>query len=113
MTTKTISGAYPSGYTLAASISTLSIASTGLVEGNGVNSTHPATVANFGTVDLYGGVIAGGTLSGAGLAVLTWPEAGSYYDSADANVLVVCVIEEACALDEIDEIAGIFWETKK
>ena len=43
--------------------------------------------------------------SGAGLAVLTWPEAGSYYDSADANILVVCVIEEACALDEIDEIA--------
>lgn len=44
--------------------------------------------------------------SGAGLAVLTWPEAGSYYDSADANVLVICVIEEKCALDEIDEITA-------
>jgi 2-keto-3-deoxy-L-rhamnonate aldolase RhmA len=42
--------------------------------------------------------------SGAGLAVVTWPEVGSYYDSADANILVVCVIEEGCALEEIDEI---------
>jgi 2-keto-3-deoxy-L-rhamnonate aldolase RhmA len=44
--------------------------------------------------------------SGAGLAVLTWPEEGSYYESADANVLVICVIEEASAVDEIDEIAA-------
>lgn len=44
--------------------------------------------------------------SGAGLAVLTWPGAGSYYDSADSNVLVVCVIEEKCALDQIDEITA-------
>lgn len=44
--------------------------------------------------------------SGAGLAVLTWPGRGSYYDSADDNVLVVCVIEEACALDEIDAITA-------
>ena len=44
--------------------------------------------------------------SGAGLAVATWPEPGSYYDSADENVIVVCVIEEASALDEIDEIAA-------
>jgi 2-keto-3-deoxy-L-rhamnonate aldolase RhmA len=44
--------------------------------------------------------------SGAGLAVSTWPEAGNYYDSADAHVLVVCVIEEARALKRIDEIAA-------
>jgi 2-keto-3-deoxy-L-rhamnonate aldolase RhmA len=45
--------------------------------------------------------------SGAGLAVATWPAPGNYYDSADANVLVVCVIEESCAVDSIDEIAAM------
>ena len=44
--------------------------------------------------------------SGAGLAVTTWPMPGNYYDSADANVLVVCVIEEAAGVDRIDEIAA-------
>ena len=44
--------------------------------------------------------------SGAGLAVSTWPEAGNYYDSADAHVLVVCVVEEARALAHIDEIVS-------
>jgi len=43
--------------------------------------------------------------SGAALAASTWPEPGSYYDSADANVVTVCVIEEACAVESIDEIA--------
>ncbi len=44
--------------------------------------------------------------SGAGLAVSTWPAMGNYYDSADANVLVVCVIEEAAGVDAIEEIAA-------
>ena len=44
--------------------------------------------------------------SGAGAAVRTWPMPGSYYDSADAQVMTVCVVEEASALDEIDAIAG-------
>ena len=44
--------------------------------------------------------------SGAGAAVRTWPQPGNYYDSADANVLTVCVIEEASALDHIDAIAA-------
>ena len=44
--------------------------------------------------------------SGAGLATACWPEPGVYYDSADANVMVVTVIEEASALDHIDEIAA-------
>jgi 2-keto-3-deoxy-L-rhamnonate aldolase RhmA len=44
--------------------------------------------------------------SGAGLASFTWPEAGNYYDSADANVLVVAMIEEATAVQRIDEIAA-------
>ena len=44
--------------------------------------------------------------SGAGLATSTWPGDGSYYDSADANVMVICVIEEARAVDQIDEIAA-------
>jgi 2-keto-3-deoxy-L-rhamnonate aldolase RhmA len=45
--------------------------------------------------------------SGAGLASFTWPEAGNYYDSADTNILVVAMIEEASAVQRIDEIAAI------
>jgi 2-keto-3-deoxy-L-rhamnonate aldolase RhmA len=45
--------------------------------------------------------------SGAGLAVATWPAPGDYYNSADANVLVVCVIEEASAVANIETIASI------
>lgn len=44
--------------------------------------------------------------SGAGAAVRTWPQPGSYYDSADREVVTICVIEEASALDHIDEIAA-------
>jgi 2-keto-3-deoxy-L-rhamnonate aldolase RhmA len=44
--------------------------------------------------------------SGAGLATFCWPHQGSYYDSADENVLCVTVIEEARAVDRIDEIAA-------
>jgi 2-keto-3-deoxy-L-rhamnonate aldolase RhmA len=44
--------------------------------------------------------------SGAGAAVRTWPQAGNYYDSADANVVTVCVIEEASALPHIDAICA-------
>lgn len=44
--------------------------------------------------------------SGAGLAVSTWFEPGNYYDSADRNVLTVCVIEEELALAHVDEIAA-------
>lgn len=44
--------------------------------------------------------------SGAGLATSTWPQPGNYYDSADANMFVMAMIEEAAALDHIDEIAA-------
>jgi 2-keto-3-deoxy-L-rhamnonate aldolase RhmA len=44
--------------------------------------------------------------SGAGLAAISWPEAGNYTDSADANVMVMAVIEEARAVERIDEIAA-------
>lgn len=44
--------------------------------------------------------------SGAGLAASTWFEPGSYYDSADAHILTICVIEEQRALAHIDEIAA-------
>jgi len=44
--------------------------------------------------------------SGAGLAVTTWPASGNYYDSADANVLVVCVIEEEAGVEQIEQIAA-------
>jgi 2-keto-3-deoxy-L-rhamnonate aldolase RhmA len=44
--------------------------------------------------------------SGAGAAVRTWPTPGNYYDSADREVMTICVIEEASALDQIDAIAA-------
>lgn len=44
--------------------------------------------------------------SGAGLATATWPEAGIYYDSADRHVTVITVIEEASAVECIDDIAA-------
>jgi 2-keto-3-deoxy-L-rhamnonate aldolase RhmA len=44
--------------------------------------------------------------SGAGLATATWPEPGIYYDSADRHVMVITVIEEASAVECIDEIAA-------
>jgi len=44
--------------------------------------------------------------SGAGLAASTWFEPGSYYDSADAHMLTVCVIEEERALAHVDAIAA-------
>ena len=44
--------------------------------------------------------------SGAGLATSSWPEPLRYYDSADANMLIVAIIEEARALDEIEAIAA-------
>lgn len=44
--------------------------------------------------------------SGAGLATATWPTPGNYYDSADANLVTIAVIEEASAVERIDEIAA-------
>jgi 2-keto-3-deoxy-L-rhamnonate aldolase RhmA len=44
--------------------------------------------------------------SGAGLAASTWSEPGNYYDSADAHILTICVIEEERALTNIDAIAA-------
>jgi 2-keto-3-deoxy-L-rhamnonate aldolase RhmA len=44
--------------------------------------------------------------SGAGLATSCWPEPLRYYDSADANVLIVAIIEEERALEEIEAIAA-------
>lgn len=44
--------------------------------------------------------------SGAGLAGSTWFEPGEYYDSADAHMLTVCVIEEKRALANVDAIAS-------
>lgn len=44
--------------------------------------------------------------SGATLAAMTWPGSGAYHDSADRNVVVMTVIEEAAAVERIDEIAA-------
>src|SRR5262249_51081447 len=44
--------------------------------------------------------------SGAGLAMFAWPETESYHDCADANMLTIAIIEEARAVDRIDEIAA-------
>jgi 2-keto-3-deoxy-L-rhamnonate aldolase RhmA len=44
--------------------------------------------------------------SGAGAAVRTWPQPGNFYDSADWEVVTICVVEEASALNHIDAIAA-------
>ena len=44
--------------------------------------------------------------SGANLARFTWPTRDPYYDSADANIVVIVIIEEARAVERIDEIAA-------
>lgn len=44
--------------------------------------------------------------AGAAAAMRTWPVPGNYYDSADREVVTMCVVEEAAALEEIDAIAA-------
>ncbi len=44
--------------------------------------------------------------SGAGIATTSWPEPGRYHDSADANMMVIAIIEEQSAVERIDEIAA-------
>ena len=44
--------------------------------------------------------------SGAGLATACWPEPDGYHDSADRNVMVVAVVEQVSALEDIDQIAS-------
>lgn len=44
--------------------------------------------------------------SGAGLATFRWPALEGYYDFADRNVLVICVIEDAQGVENIDQIAA-------
>ncbi len=43
---------------------------------------------------------------GPGLAQTSWPEPDCYHDSADRNVVVIAVIEQASAVERIDEIAA-------
>jgi 2-keto-3-deoxy-L-rhamnonate aldolase RhmA len=44
--------------------------------------------------------------SGADLAAFRWPAPGGYHDFADANVLVVAIVEDLAGLANIDEIAA-------
>src|SRR5271170_7928831 len=44
--------------------------------------------------------------SGPGLAEFSWPNTPSYHDSADANVFVIAIIEEASAVEKIEKIAA-------
>jgi 2-keto-3-deoxy-L-rhamnonate aldolase RhmA len=44
--------------------------------------------------------------SGANLARFSWPEDDNFYDPADDNVTVIILIEEASAVERIDEIAA-------
>jgi len=45
--------------------------------------------------------------SGANLARFTWPGDGEYFDSADSNVMVICMVEEERAVERVDEIAAV------
>jgi 2-keto-3-deoxy-L-rhamnonate aldolase RhmA len=44
--------------------------------------------------------------SGAGLASFRWPPQEGYYDFCDRNAMVVAIIEEARAVEKVDEIAA-------
>ncbi len=44
--------------------------------------------------------------SGAGLATFRWPAPEGYYDFADGQVMVIAMIEEAKAVENIDAIAA-------
>lgn len=44
--------------------------------------------------------------SGAGLAKFAWPPVEDYYDAADQNVVVIVIIEEARAVENVDAIAA-------
>ncbi len=44
--------------------------------------------------------------SGAGLARFTWPDPDGYQDACDEHITVIAIIEEARALERIDEIAA-------
>jgi 2-keto-3-deoxy-L-rhamnonate aldolase RhmA len=44
--------------------------------------------------------------SGAGLARFAWPQVDDYYTTADENVMSIVMIEEACAVENIDAIAA-------
>src|SRR5439155_325926 len=42
--------------------------------------------------------------SGANLARFSWPDRDHYHDSSDRNTVVIIIIEEARAVERIDEI---------
>jgi 2-keto-3-deoxy-L-rhamnonate aldolase RhmA len=44
--------------------------------------------------------------SGAGLASFRWPAPEDYYDFADRNMMVIAMIEEIAAVEQIDAIAA-------
>jgi 2-keto-3-deoxy-L-rhamnonate aldolase RhmA len=44
--------------------------------------------------------------AGASLARFAWPQPEEYMNHADDNIVVIAMIEEACAVDRIDEIAA-------
>jgi 2-keto-3-deoxy-L-rhamnonate aldolase RhmA len=44
--------------------------------------------------------------SGAAIAIRSWPGEGSYYESADREVVTICVVEEAAAVENIEAIAA-------
>jgi 2-keto-3-deoxy-L-rhamnonate aldolase RhmA len=44
--------------------------------------------------------------SGATLARFVWPDTEVYHDSADRNVFVIAIIEEAAAVENVDAIAA-------
>ncbi len=48
----------------------------------------------------------GGRGSGAGLATFRWPAPEGYYDFADRNVMVVTVVEQVAAVENIEAIAA-------
>jgi len=81
MTTKTITGTYPAGYTLKAVYYGLDIAASATVGGNGVLLTKTGLVSNYGVVVANSGTHAGVYLQNGG-TVVNGAEISGYYGIA-------------------------------
>lgn len=86
MTTKTLTGAYPTGYSLASGVTQLIVSQTANVGGTGVSAAYAATISNYGTIQAsaYYGVNlrAGGSVINGSISDRTALISGSRYGVA-------------------------------
>ena len=87
MTTKTITGSYPSGYDLNASYDTLNVASTANVGGAGITttSTQPSTINNVITLS-DGGTMTNNGMIGGTSPVVVGSAAGDVHNYGNGTI---------------------------